>query len=946
VKWLLLDFLADVQARAKTIYYLDVGPEITPLDAAAPTLSLRENEDRVAIDTGKIALEVGKGPGPLLRSLRRGRKDLLDPSGGTGSYLRLCNGEQQKPQIVLPSTPKPPQIDGRLSEGEWDGAARLDPFRDGVGRSRRGAVRYPRIGAPGQDRKLEDDGDSDESETEETPPRGTTPGCRTTGFLTSDRSFLFFAARMEEPEAASDAKRAGDFVRLLLDLDHDHGAVTALSVRADGGLSASHEDIEGKGWQPAWHAKVGRGRGFWCVEAAVPWASLGGRPEPSSVWGLNFMRCRSARQECPKQESFWVAPHRGTGLYFGHLFFDPAARKAWSSRSLSLTSRAAPMKVTVEERGPVHAVVKVSGTHSDGAGRASGPYEVRIHTYLKSSLLRLQYTYIHTEDPHQWAVEAMGLSLPLRAHVTGVTRSPPSSNIAWVHAVSEQCEFLGAVPRSREEAPKAVKIEGNALRYEIWPASAGIMDMRRTDEKLIDAIARGEHHVTKVDFNHAHSAWRGLGIWFDGHRGVFYEKYFKNNAIGAAWTTDLYLWPHDTGADPAQLAAALQRPMLLRVDPRWVEQTRVLGPLHPSDPRNVPVHETHLDQHLRWWARQEEWTKLSGMWFHGGLLTYYQLRRGRETEEGWSRYLSRYAFHKGYLGEHHAMMLQYLRTGDRTFFDSGAAQARWLRDACTFHLDEPRGWRGARREPSTDPWVGSFLPLCQFLEGEAIYYYLTGDRRTRQVFDDYVRWAADASKVRGTRLRWYGQWLSTLTYGWELTGSAEAERLARWCVDHLLEHQDPTGGWRWYFWEKGDKAGQFGDHNLDGFYLFPALCHYYEHTKDERVKSAILRAAEHQLLPELQGFDESWMLLAPAYAYLWTGDERYVHSMLKKSIGLDKVIRVFIRRYQNGLRPDSFFGGEGPYDLRQMPYVIAALYRYAKKTKQPLPLDVCTQLAR
>jgi len=50
-------------------------------------------------------------------------------------------------------------------------------------------------------------------------------------------------------------------------------------------------------WDPDWRAAAAKGDGEWTVELAVPFAALGGTPQPGDTWGANFCRERYAKPE-------------------------------------------------------------------------------------------------------------------------------------------------------------------------------------------------------------------------------------------------------------------------------------------------------------------------------------------------------------------------------------------------------------------------------------------------------------------------------------------------------------------------------------------------------------------------------------------------------------------------------------------------------------------------
>ena len=71
-------------------------------------------------------------------------------------------------------------------------------------------------------------------------------------------------------------------------------------------------------------------------------------------------------------------------------------------------------RVTIEQRGPVRAVVKVEGWHT-GAGRRMLPFVVRLYAYAGSEGLRVVHSFVHDGDPSKDFVASLGIeaSVPM-----------------------------------------------------------------------------------------------------------------------------------------------------------------------------------------------------------------------------------------------------------------------------------------------------------------------------------------------------------------------------------------------------------------------------------------------------------------------------------------------------------------------------------------------------
>ena len=76
-------------------------------------------------------------------------------------------------------------------------------------------------------------------------------------------------------------------------------------------------------------------------------------------------------------------------------------------------------QVTLEQRGPVRAVVKIEGKHAREGGEAWLPFVVRLYFYAGGDAIRLMHTIIYDGDPQQDVISGLGVrfSVPLRGEL-------------------------------------------------------------------------------------------------------------------------------------------------------------------------------------------------------------------------------------------------------------------------------------------------------------------------------------------------------------------------------------------------------------------------------------------------------------------------------------------------------------------------------------------------
>lgn len=72
-------------------------------------------------------------------------------------------------------------------------------------------------------------------------------------------------------------------------------------------------------------------------------------------------------------------------------------------------------QVTVEQQGPVRAVVKLEGKHTHNSGRSWLPFVIRLYFYEGSEAIRIMHTIVYDGDEHKDIIKGLGVrfSVPL-----------------------------------------------------------------------------------------------------------------------------------------------------------------------------------------------------------------------------------------------------------------------------------------------------------------------------------------------------------------------------------------------------------------------------------------------------------------------------------------------------------------------------------------------------
>ncbi len=116
--------------------------------------------------------------------------------------------------------------------------------------------------------------------------------------------------------------------------------------------------------------------------------------------------------------------------------------------------------LTIEQRGPLRAVVRLQGKHSDSK-RAWLPFDLRVYLHAGSDAIRIVHSFVYDGDPQQDFIRGLGLrfAVPLRdqAHDRHVRFSGELPGL-WAEGVRN----LTGLRRDPGAAVRAAQLEGKA----------------------------------------------------------------------------------------------------------------------------------------------------------------------------------------------------------------------------------------------------------------------------------------------------------------------------------------------------------------------------------------------------------------------------------------------------------------------------------------------------
>ena len=449
-------------------------------------------------------------------------------------------------------------------------------------------------------------------------------------------------------------------------------------------------------------------------------------------------------------------------------------------------------RLTVEQSGPVRAVVKLEGAHRRGDGRTWLPFTVRLAFW--GGLGQIDVV-------HSVVIEGLGegeriAGLGLGCHVPLID----AVDNRHVRVVGEGGVWCEPARYAHLNAPAARQIDQIAGRRVQARGEDGLLpawDAFRLEQDSADHFAvrkRQAGPVCWIDCGHGLRApgvmavsdpggglavgvedfWQSfpaalavegltggetrLSAWFwsdhaepmdlrhygiRDHRWVYeavnpdVEVY--SSATGIARTSRATLWVlgrdsrHEEVAALGQLASV--KPLFV-CEPAHYTSTRVFGrglaPVDRSTPARAAM-EDELEAQFTFFRDQVEAWRWYGFWNHGDVMhTFDQQRRT------WRYDIGGCAWNNAELGTDLWLCLDFLRSGRADAFRLAQAMVRHVAEVDSYHLGVWKG-QGARHNvvhwgcPCKEPRVSVAHP-------KRVMYYLTADERLGDLLDE-VAWS-------------------------------------------------------------------------------------------------------------------------------------------------------------------------------------------------------------
>ncbi|MEO6005859.1 MAG: hypothetical protein ABIZ04_25790 [Opitutus sp.] len=454
--------------------------------------------------------------------------------------------------------------------------------------------------------------------------------------------------------------------------------------------------------------------------------------------------------------------------------------------------------VTVEQSGPVRAVVRFEGVHKTaGAGREWLPFTVRLYFYSGQSAVRLVHTLIFDGDQEKDFVRGLGVAfaVPLREQPRSrYVRFGGQEGGLW----SEPLQPAGG--NEAQESGKPFTLRRDFEQNAVWddfklsqPTPDGFTITKRTNPRstwlfsaagqrapgfaFVGDLTGGlgisiknfwQSYPSALEVRHARTEQAELVAWLwspDGpqmdmrHYDVVahgllasYEDVQPgmSRAYGVSRTSELTLYP--TSELPSRtatvaMAAAGTRLPLLASTPEYLHSTGVLGVWSLPD-RSTPFKqaiEDGLDSVLEFYRKQVDQRDWYGFWQYGDFMHSYSAPRHM-----WHYDWGGHAWDNTELGAPLWLWYSFLRTGRADVFRLAEALTRNTSETNVYHLGDMAGL-GSRHNVIKWGDGAKESRISQSAHWRA-FYYLTTDERTGDLMRETLRSDVAASKYDPMRV--------------------------------------------------------------------------------------------------------------------------------------------------------------------------------------------------
>ena len=497
------------------------------------------------------------------------------------------------------------------------------------------------------------------------------------------------------------------------------------------------------------------------------------------------LRVLFAKDGSAVPQIFWDGQCRGLG---GRLILNTGG-KAGQNQYTGFAKR-----IIVEEKGPMRAVIQVSGAHRSMDGKERLPFIVRYYLYPDHPDIRLVHTFIHDADPFREQIAAIGVQFdaPLaepiynrHVRIAGdkgylkescvlLNSWKPKLPAEWYHSQIAG-EKLALTPDQHPDAFRAIE---NMTWWDEWRITQDSSEHYRIQKET------GEEDCSPVD---GPEGRRAGGLLYAAGLAVamkdFWQKYpsslevkgmLTDRAVLSAWiwppdaplmdlrpytkrpcsqayygqgdtsrsmpsgtgmTNELHIIAAGTETPPdAQLELWMegcQKGALLAAEPAYYHAVKAFG-IWSLPQRNTPV-QNELENRLDDTVAFYQREAEQRKWY--GLWNYGDFMHTYDNERhSWRYDMGGWAWQNTELVPTFWLWYMFLRSGREDIFTMAEAMCRHTSEVDVHHAG-PFAGLGSRH--NVKHWGGAAKEArISTAPHHRFYYYLTGDERVGDILDE------------------------------------------------------------------------------------------------------------------------------------------------------------------------------------------------------------------
>lgn len=476
----------------------------------------------------------------------------------------------------------------------------------------------------------------------------------------------------------------------------------------------------------------------------------------------------------------------------------------------------APGSFSIEQNGPVAARITWSGPLINGEGASGWSYLLRVRLWKGLPAMAVNVTVINEQKhPTFRALTSLALRVPLdgeggvQGAFDGAPMVPvPDKDSLWIHQEKDNHFALwnGSALAEGERSQGVTVAEDNRTRatvvhrdfWETYP-SGGAIGPDGIHVRLLPELKPDTY-----DGEEDRSWYYKLYSWNQEGKYLF--------RAGQATQHEVFVHYGAPGSDTAAMGEWFREPLLPQAPPAYLCATGVLGrPLFPRSEGLWDDYEAFFEESFEAFTADREERRTYG-WMHFG--DWY-------GERGNNYGNNEYALDW-------ALGMQWMRTGDRRYFERGLEMARHYSTVDTIlaeyaakqnglvwehsfnHVGTPRPAE-ALRVPESDKAMQSYLKRYEWMlrgamdrqghifeQGVWLYAALTGDPWLRDVAERVCdNQASQLTPDFDFGIERSGGWpLINASNAYLFSGNPYYLNAARIMVERCLMRQDPdSGGW-------------------------------------------------------------------------------------------------------------------------------------------------------